>query len=98
MVRFILSTWLALIYSTAALCTEITAQNISQLKTGASKARVTALLGAPWRTVQYNDLDRTENEIWEYRGRDEKGEFRLHIEFDAQGLVTLVKKISDPHR
>jgi hypothetical protein len=29
-------------------------------------------LGAPWRTVQYNDLDRTENEIWEYHGNAQR--------------------------
>jgi len=50
---------------------------------------------APWRTVQYNDLDEVENEIWEYRGRDSSGTFRVHIEFDHHDVVRIVGKIPD---
>jgi hypothetical protein len=73
----------------------VSAENIAHVKPGTAKTEVTALLGAPWRTVQYNDVDRLEDEIWEYRGRDAGGAFRLHIEFDARGFVTLIKKIPD---
>jgi len=56
---------------------------------------VRALLGVPWRTVQYNDVDEIENEIWENRGRDPNGSYRLHIEFDKHDLVLLVGRIPD---
>jgi hypothetical protein len=61
---------------------------------GMSKAKVRALLGAPWRTVQYNDEDEV-NEIWEYRGEDSKGTYRIHIEFDRHDIVRIVGKIPD---
>jgi hypothetical protein len=60
-----------------------------------TKAQVVALLGRPWRTVQYNDLDELEDEIWEYRGTDAQGPFRVHIEFDRQDVVHIAGKISD---
>jgi hypothetical protein len=53
------------------------------------------LLGAPWRTVQYNDEEQVENEIWEYRGEDSNGKFRIHIEFDRHDIVRIVGKIPD---
>jgi hypothetical protein len=62
---------------------------------GMSKAKVRSLLGAPWRTVQYNDEDEAENEIWEYRGEDAKGRYRIHIEFDRHDIVRIVGKIPD---
>jgi hypothetical protein len=62
---------------------------------GLSKAQVRSLLGAPWRTVQYNDLDEVENEIWEYRGKDSNGSYRIHIEFDRHEVVRIVGKIPD---
>jgi outer membrane protein assembly factor BamE (lipoprotein component of BamABCDE complex) len=62
---------------------------------GMSKAKVRSLLGAPWRTVQYNDEDEVENEIWEYRGEDAKGRYRIHIEFDRHDIVRIVGKIPD---
>jgi hypothetical protein len=62
---------------------------------GMSKAKVRSLLGAPWRTVQYNDEEQVENEIWEYRGEDSNGKFRIHIEFDRHDIVRVVGKIPD---
>ncbi|HXC08053.1 MAG TPA: outer membrane protein assembly factor BamE [Steroidobacteraceae bacterium] len=62
---------------------------------GMSKAKVRSLLGAPWRTVQYNDEEEVENEIWEYRGEDSNGKFRIHIEFDRHEIVRIVGKIPD---
>jgi hypothetical protein len=70
-------------------------QVLAKVVPGISKARVKALLGAPWRTVQYNDLDEIENEFWEYRGKDSHGTYRVHIEFDRQGTVLIVGKIPD---
>jgi outer membrane protein assembly factor BamE (lipoprotein component of BamABCDE complex) len=61
---------------------------------GMSKAKVRSLLGAPWRTVQYND-EEFENEIWEYRGEDSQGKYRIHIEFDRHDIVRIVGKIPD---
>jgi hypothetical protein len=62
---------------------------------GMSKAKVRSLLGAPWRTVQYNDEEQVENEIWEYRGEDSNGKYRIHIEFDRHDIVRIVGKIPD---
>jgi outer membrane protein assembly factor BamE (lipoprotein component of BamABCDE complex) len=62
---------------------------------GMSKAKVRSLLGAPWRTVQYNDEEEAENEIWEYRGVDSTGRYRIHIEFDRHNIVRIVGKIPD---
>jgi outer membrane protein assembly factor BamE (lipoprotein component of BamABCDE complex) len=70
-------------------------QALESLKKGMSKSQVKSVLGEPWRTVQYNDLDAIENEFWEYRGKDAQGAFRVHIEFDKQGNVVLVAKIPD---
>ncbi|HEV7356726.1 MAG TPA: hypothetical protein VGN99_01940 [Steroidobacteraceae bacterium] len=70
-------------------------QALTNLTKGMSKSKVKSLLGEPWRTVQYNDLDDVENEFWEYRGKDEQGPFRVHIEFDKQGSVVLIAKIPE---
>ena len=70
-------------------------QALTNLTKGMSKSKVKSLLGEPWRTVQYNDLDDVENEFWEYRGKDAQGPFRVHIEFDKQGSVVLIAKIPD---
>lgn len=75
--------------------TAIDPQVLAKVVPGISKAQVTSLLGAPWRTVQYNDLDTVENEFWEYRGKDSHGTYRVHIEFDKQGIVLIVGKIPD---
>jgi hypothetical protein len=70
-------------------------QALTNLTKGMSRSKVKSLLGEPWRTVQYNDLDDIENEFWEYRGKDDQGPFRVHIEFDKQGSVVLVAKIPE---
>ena len=75
--------------------TAIDPQVLAKVVPGISKAQVASLLGAPWRTVQYNDLDEVENEFWEYRGKDSHGTYRVHIEFDKQGIVLIVGKIPD---
>jgi outer membrane protein assembly factor BamE (lipoprotein component of BamABCDE complex) len=73
----------------------IDAQNLAKVVPGISKGQVKSLLGNPWRTVQYNDLDQTENEFWEYRGKDARGTYRVHVEFDQHGTVVIVGKIPD---
>jgi hypothetical protein len=70
-------------------------QILAKVVPGISKAQVKSLLGAPWRTVQYNDEEEVENEIWEYRGKDALGTYRVHIEFDQHGTVLIVGKIPD---
>jgi hypothetical protein len=45
--------------------------------------------------VQYNDEEEVENEIWEYRGKDAQGAYRVHIEFDQHETVVIVGKIPD---
>ena len=70
-------------------------QVLAKVVPGISKARVKSLLGAPWRTVQYNDEEEVENEIWEYRGKDAQGAYRVHIEFDRHDTVVIVAKVPD---
>ena len=64
-----------------------------------TKAEIEALLGEPWRVVQFNDcgeaMDGQDDETWEYRGADADGGFRLHVEFNEHGLVHLFAKIPD---
>jgi hypothetical protein len=68
---------------------------LSKIVPGISKAKVKSLLGTPWRTVQYNDEEILENEIWEYRGHDAYGNYRIHIEFDRRDVVLIVQKIPE---
>jgi hypothetical protein len=72
-------------------------QVLAKVVPGISKTQVKSLLGDPWRTVQYNDPDEneSENEIWEYRGKDSHGTYRVHIEFDQHDTVLIVGKIPD---
>ncbi len=64
-----------------------------------TKTEVRSLLGAPWRELQFNDcgmaMDGQADETWEYRGSDTVGEYRLHIEFDDNGIVHLIAKVPD---
>ena len=64
-----------------------------------SKADIKALLGEPWRVVQFNDcgeaMDGQDDETWEYRGADADGGFRLHVEFNEHGTVHLFAKVPD---
>lgn len=70
-------------------------QVLAKVVPGISKSQVKSLLGDPWRTVQYNDEEEIENEIWEYRGKDAQGPYRVHIEFDRHEIVVIVGKIPD---
>jgi hypothetical protein len=79
-----------------ALSGQKLAQKLAKITPGVStKSQVQSLLGAPWRTVQYNDMDKLEDEIWEYRGTDANGSYRIHIEFDHHDVVHVVGKIPD---
>jgi hypothetical protein len=72
------------------------AQKLAKISPGAStKSQVLSLLGTPWRTVQYNDMERLEDEIWEYRGLDANGSYRIHIEFGPHDVVRVIGKIPD---
>jgi hypothetical protein len=81
----------------AAPLQAIDPQVLAKVVPGISKTQVKSLLGDPWRTVQYNDLDEneSENEFWEYRGKDSHGTYRVHIEFDQHDTVLIVGKIPD---
>ena len=75
-------------------------QAIAQTVPGQStKADIQSLLGAPWRVVQFNDcgmaMDDQADETWEYRGTDQDGNYRLHVEFGDNGTVHLIAKIPD---
>jgi hypothetical protein len=78
----------------------ISAQQITPGKS--TKADIQAAFGAPWRVVQFNDcgmpMDHQADETWEYRGTDPSGSFRLHVEFDDDGVVHLVSKVFEASR
>jgi outer membrane protein assembly factor BamE (lipoprotein component of BamABCDE complex) len=78
----------------------ISEQKLAQVMPGMStKAQVQALLGTPWRVVQFNDcgeaMDHQSDETWDYRGKDSSGTYRVHIEFDDHDIAHLVAKIPD---
>lgn len=78
----------------------INSQQIAAVKAGIStKNQIQALLGAPWRVVQFNDcgmaMPGQADETWDYRGTDSNGTYRLHIEFNDQGVAHLVARIPD---
>ncbi len=60
-----------------------------------TKAQIEALLGPPWRTTFADDSDEPGPVVWEYRGKDANGAYRVHIEFDSRGTTTLIAEIPD---
>jgi hypothetical protein len=75
-------------------------QALAQIVPGHStKAELRALLGAPWRIVQFDDCGQAmagqADETWEYRGTSPDGAYRLHVEFDEHGIVHLIAEIPD---
>jgi outer membrane protein assembly factor BamE (lipoprotein component of BamABCDE complex) len=60
-----------------------------------TKAQIEALLGQPWRTTFAEDSDEPGPIVWEYRGQDSNGTYRVHIEFDSHDMTTLIAKIPD---
>ena len=99
---------LALVTAQAVSPTPSPAGSLTQQQIGAlgkivpgqsSRADVAALLGEPWRVVQFNDcgeaMDGQDDETWEYRGADADGGFRLHVEFNEHGMVHLFAKMPD---
>jgi hypothetical protein len=100
--------WLAPAAADAASTTPSPAGSLTRQQIGAlgkivpgqsTKVDVEALLGKPWRVVQFNDcgeaMDGQDDETWEYRGADANGGFRLHVEFNERGMVHLFAKIPD---
>lgn len=61
-----------------------------------TKAEVEALLGKPWRDTDFTTGDDALGiDIWEYRGKDPNGTYRVHIEFNDKNITTLIAKIPD---
>ena len=78
----------------------ISPQALAQIIPGHStRAEIQSLLGMPWRVVQFDDCGQAmagqADETWEYRGTSPDGAYRLHIEFDAHGIVHLIAEIPD---
>ena len=79
-------------YSDASLATVIPGKT--------TQAEVETLLGQPWRTTNFAKIGegdpRQEPEVWEWRGQDAENDlYRVHIEFDQQGIVTNIAKIAE---
>jgi hypothetical protein len=86
--------------SAAPAAGNISPSQLARVKPGIStKNQIQALLGAPWRILQFNDcgmaMPGQADETWDYRGSDSSGTYRLHVEFDDRGRATLVAKIPD---
>jgi outer membrane protein assembly factor BamE (lipoprotein component of BamABCDE complex) len=64
-----------------------------------TKADVEVLLGKPWRDTELDAEDVPQGDpsvdVWEYRGRDSHGTYRVHIEFDKHDVTALIAKIPD---
>jgi hypothetical protein len=60
-----------------------------------TKAQITTLLGQPWHTAFPSEPNESGPEIWEYRGVDSNGTYRVHIEFNKCNVATLFAKIPD---
>ena len=65
-----------------------------------TKAEVEALLDKPWRDTELDAESipypgDPSVDIWEFRGRDSHGTYRVHIEFDEYNITTLIAKIPD---
>ena len=60
-----------------------------------TQPQIQALLGKPWRTTFADDADEPGPVVWEYRGHDSSGTYRIHIEFDSHDITTLIAKIPD---
>ncbi|HTV97258.1 MAG TPA: outer membrane protein assembly factor BamE [Steroidobacteraceae bacterium] len=78
----------------------ISERKLAQIVPGKStRAKVQSILGPPWRVVQFNDcgaaMPDQADETWDYRGKDANGTYRVHIEFDDNGVTHLVAKIPD---
>lgn len=78
----------------------VSAEALAQIIPGHStKAELQALLGAPWRVVEFDDCGQAmpgqADETWEYRGTGPDGAYRLHVEFDEHGVVHLIAEIPD---
>jgi hypothetical protein len=102
-VKGVVAAFLTFVASTAYAASgnaDASRQAIAQIVPGQStKADIQSLLGAPWRVVQFNDcgmaMDDQADETWEYRGTDQDGNYRLHVEFGDNGTVHLIAKIPD---
>jgi outer membrane protein assembly factor BamE (lipoprotein component of BamABCDE complex) len=75
-------------------------RTLAEIKPGhTTKAEVKALLGKPWRDSELDEEDVLPGdpaiEVWEYRGRDSQGTYRVHIRFDKRDVTTLIAKIPD---
>jgi hypothetical protein len=77
------------------------AEASSRIKAGSSTAvQVKTLLGNPWRTTNYGETycgcpHGDFQEVWEYRGADSTGPYKLHIEFDERGIARILVKTSN---
>ena len=75
---------------------EFSAATLAKVTPGrTTKTQIEALLGQPWRTTFADDSDEPGPVVWEYRGQDANGTYRVHIEFDSHDVTTLIAKIPD---
>jgi outer membrane protein assembly factor BamE (lipoprotein component of BamABCDE complex) len=74
----------------------ITDETFAQVKSGMTIGQVRALLGTPWRITDWDDdADSDIADMLEYRGHDEGGTYKFHIEFDKRGRVVVAAKVRD---
>jgi len=82
----------------------LSSANIATIQVGSStRADVKAAIGSPWRVTNYGEVycgcpHRDLQEVWEYRGTDSAGPYRLHIEFDDGGIARTVARVEGPNK
>jgi hypothetical protein len=81
--------------SDSAAARDFSAATLAKVEPGhTTKAQVEAVLGEPWRTVD-SDPDESDPSVWEYRGRNSSGTYRVHVEFDSHDVTSLIATIPD---
>jgi hypothetical protein len=74
---------------------EFSAKTLASVVPGhTTEKQVKALLGEPWRT-DAGDEDEDIPESWDYRGKDARGVYLVHIEFDNRGTTTKIVKVPE---
>ncbi len=81
---------------TSTADSDVNLANVAKIKVGNStRAQVKELLGTPYRMTNYGDCSPVDyQEFWEYVGHDGTGIFKIHIEFDDDGIARIVAKDS----
>ncbi|MFZ3266270.1 MAG: outer membrane protein assembly factor BamE [Terriglobales bacterium] len=73
---------------------DVNLTNVAKIKVGSTtREQIKDLLGPPYRMTNYADCSPMDyQEFWEYVGHDQNGIFKIHIEFDDDGIARIIGK------